>query len=104
VVRPENDSWTSIDVIVQKVIKDTFSLKDVPPEAMYFGLAGVVPYVATSLQTVYLAWEMNNQVSYGGGYFLSGDTAQLVLNLIEPLQVGYGAVVCDFVETVDFGH
>lgn len=80
---------------VQKVIKETFTLKDVPPEAMYFGLAGVVPYVATSLQTVYLAWEINNQATHGAGYVLSGDTAQLMLNLIEPLQVGYGAVVSD---------
>lgn len=79
--------------VAQNVIKDTFSLSAVPKEALYIGLAGVVPYLGTSLSTAYLAWEMNNQASLGSGYVLSGDTASLLLHIIEPVQVGYGAVV-----------
>lgn len=78
---------------MQNVIKDTFSLSAVPKEALYIGLAGVVPYLGTSLSTAYLAWEINNQATLGSGYVLSGDTASLLLHIIEPVQVGYGAVV-----------
>lgn len=55
-------------------------------------MAGVIPYLATSLQTVYLAYEMNNATT-GGGLVLSGQSAELALHLLEPIQVGYGAVV-----------
>ena len=77
----------------QKVIKETFTLNEVPKEALYFGLAGVVPYLATSLNTCYLAWEINNNAIHGSGFLLSGDTASFLLHLTEPIQVGYGAVV-----------
>lgn len=73
---------------------ETFSLKDVPKEALYLGLAGVLPYLATSTQTVYLAWEMNNAITTGHGYFISGETAELLMSVVEPIQIGYGAVVC----------
>ena len=53
----------------------------------------MIPYVVTSLDTVYLAWEINNSATTGSGFLISGDTAQIMLHLIEPLQVGYGAVV-----------
>ncbi|KAL1965082.1 hypothetical protein VTN77DRAFT_6142 [Rasamsonia byssochlamydoides] len=86
-----------------KVIKDTFSLNEVPKEALYFGVAGVVPYLATSLNTVYLAWEMNNQATTGSGFLISGDTAQIMLHLIEPVQVGYGAVILSFLGAVHWG-
>lgn len=56
-------------------------------------MAGVVPYLATSLETVYLAWEMNNAATTGSGFLISGETAELMLHMIEPLQIGYGAVV-----------
>ncbi len=57
------------------------------------GLAGVVPYAVTSLTTLYLAWDMN-QISYSGtGFMVSERTAELLLHIIEPLQIGYGAVV-----------
>lgn len=60
---------------------------------MYLGLAGVIPYLATSAQSVFLAWEMNNALTTGSGQYISGETAELMMNIIEPLQVGYGAVV-----------
>ena len=40
---------------------------------------------------------MNNAVTTGSGHFISGQTAELIMNVIEPIQIGYGAVVssCD---------
>ncbi|KAN0071323.1 Protein of unknown function (DUF3429) domain containing protein [Elaphomyces granulatus] len=86
-----------------KTIKDTFSLRDVPKEALYFGMAGVVPYLATSLETVYLAWEMNNAATTGSGFLISGQTAELMLHMIEPLQIGYGAVILSFLGAIHWG-
>ena len=52
-----------------------------------------MPYAATSLATVYLAWDIQHSATYGSGFLLDGHTAELALHIIEPLQVGYGAVV-----------
>lgn len=60
---------------------------------MFLGMAGVVPYLATSLQTVYLAYEINHAATTGDGILLSGDSAELLLHMLEHVQVGYGAVV-----------
>ena len=78
----------------QKTIVDTFSLKDVPREALYVGLAGVVPYLATSLTTVALAVDIQYSAVHGQGLFMSGEVAEQLLHLIEPIQLGYGASVC----------
>ncbi|KUL91287.1 hypothetical protein ZTR_01787 [Talaromyces verruculosus] len=86
-----------------KVIKETFTLNEVPKEALYFGLAGVVPYLATSLNTCYLAWEINNNVIHGSGFLLSGETASFLLHLTEPIQVGYGAVILSFLGAIHWG-
>ncbi|EEQ33515.1 hypothetical protein McanMca71_004707 [Microsporum canis] len=86
-----------------RVIKDTFSLEGVPKEALYYGLAGVVPYVVTSLQTAFLSWEMNNAVTLGSGKYVSAETAEAMMNLIEPIQVGYGAVILSFLGAVHWG-
>ena len=56
-------------------------------------MAGVVPYLATSLTTVYLAWDINRADLTGQGFLLSGQTAEALLAIVEPLQIGYGAVV-----------
>ena len=56
-------------------------------------MAGVLPYLATSASTFYCAFEMHHAAEHGSGYLLSGQTAELALHIIEPLQVGYGAVV-----------
>merc|ERR1712187_22793 len=86
-----------------KVIKDTFSLEGVPKEAMYLGMAGVIPYLATSLQTVYLSYEINRATTTGDGLLLSGDTAQLLLHLLEPVQVGHGTVILSFLGAIHWG-
>jgi hypothetical protein len=78
---------------LQKTIVDTFSLQDVPKEALYVGMAGVLPYLATSLSTVYLAYDIQLAANTGEGLLLSGQTAELLLHILEPIQLGYGATV-----------
>lgn len=65
-----------------------------PKQAYNIGLAGVLPYLATSTATVACAFELNHAAHNGGvGYLLNERTAELMLHVLEPLQVGYGAVV-----------
>ena len=78
---------------VQNTIKETFSLREVPREALYVGLAGVIPYLATSLTTVYLSFDIQYAAHHGQGFFLSGEVAEQLLHIIEPIQLGYGASV-----------
>lgn len=79
--------------IYQKTIVDTFALKDVPREALYIGMAGVLPYLATSLSTVYLAWDINHAAANGSHFMIPPHTAEILLHIVEPIQIGYGAVV-----------
>lgn len=64
-----------------------------PRESYYIGAAGVLPYLATSLSTVYLAWDINHAHLHGSGVLFSSETAHQLLAIIEPIQIGYGAVV-----------
>lgn len=78
---------------LQKTIKETFALDAVPREALVIGMAGVLPYLATSLSTVYLAFDINHASETGSGFLFSPHVAEQLLHILEPLQVGYGAVV-----------
>lgn len=75
------------------MVLDVFSLKDVPKEALYVGLAGVLPYLATSVSTVYLAWDIQHAAHTGEGFLVSGEVAEQLLHFLEPIQLGYGATV-----------
>ncbi|EEH40746.1 hypothetical protein PAAG_02722 [Paracoccidioides lutzii Pb01] len=86
-----------------KIIKDTFSLKDVPKEALFLGMAGVLPYLATSLGTSFLSWEMNNAIATGTGHFISGATSEMLMGVLEPVQIGYGAVILSFLGAIHWG-
>ncbi|KAI4117695.1 MAG: hypothetical protein LQ345_002119 [Seirophora villosa] len=86
-----------------RVVKETFALNEVPREALFMGLAGLLPYAATSLSTVYLAWDINHAALSGQGFFLSGETAELLLHIIEPLQIGFGAVILSFLGAIHWG-
>lgn len=77
----------------QRTVKETFNLEEVPKEALYIGLAGVLPYMATSLSTVYLAYDINHAEVHGSGLLIDPANAEILLHIIEPLQIGYGAVV-----------
>ncbi|KAL8920145.1 MAG: hypothetical protein Q9172_004627 [Xanthocarpia lactea] len=86
-----------------KTIKETFALNEVPREALFVGMAGVIPYLATSASTVYLAWDINYAAMTGQGFLLSGKTAEVLLHIIEPLQIGYGAVIISFLGAIHWG-
>ena len=64
-----------------------------PRESYYIGAAGVLPYLATSLSTVFLAWDINHAHAAGSGILVSPEVAHQLLALLEPIQIGYGAVV-----------
>ena len=53
--------------------------------------------MATSLSTVYLAFDINHAQDWGTGFIFSSETAELLLHIIEPIQIGYGAVVCLYI-------
>lgn len=76
-----------------ETIKETFSLKDVPRESLYIGAAGILPYAATAASTVYLAFDINHAHDHGVGYLFTPETAHQLLDLVTPIQIGYGAVV-----------
>lgn len=77
----------------KRTVKETFALNEVPREALVVGMAGVLPYLGTALSTTYLAWDINHASLTGEGFLVSGPTAEALLHIIEPLQIGYGAVV-----------
>lgn len=89
---PRSDDAMTKDLKADlNTVKDTFSLKEVPRESLYLGLAGVLPYAATSISTVILTYNINNEYSFGT--IFAPDTARYLLDLIVPMQIGYGAVV-----------
>ncbi|KAF2178340.1 hypothetical protein K469DRAFT_336403 [Zopfia rhizophila CBS 207.26] len=83
-------------------IKETFSLTEVPRQAYYIGLAGVLPYLATSLSTVFCAWEINHATA-GLGFMMTSKTAEALLHVLEPLQIGYGAMILSFLGAIHWG-
>lgn len=88
----------------QNIVRDTFRLSRVPRESHILGLAGTLPYLATSLSTVFLAWDLNKELPTGNAFydaiFVNHETAQYLLSVIEPLQLGYGAVIISFLGAI----
>jgi hypothetical protein len=91
-VKKEDEMLGGIKADIQ-TIKETFALTEVPKESLYIGAAGILPYAATSLSTVYLAWDINQAADIGTGVLFSPETAHRLLDIVTPLQIGYGAVV-----------
>ncbi|PQE08559.1 mitochondrial inner membrane 1 protein [Rutstroemia sp. NJR-2017a BBW] len=86
-----------------QTIKETFALNDVPKESLYIGAAGVIPYAATSASTVWLAYDINHAHAHGQGILFSPETAHQLLDIITPVQVGYGAVIISFLGAIHWG-
>ena len=88
----------------QGVVKDTFALATVPREPYIFGLAGTLPYVATSMGTLFLTWDLGQTWPLSNIFlntiYVTHDTAQSLLAFLEPLQVGYGAVIISFLGAI----
>ncbi|KAF5626971.1 Halomucin [Fusarium sp. NRRL 52700] len=89
------------------VVKDTFTFTDVPRESSILGLAGTLPYLGTSLSTVFLAWDLNKPTPTGNSFYdaimVDHETAKYLLSVIEPLQLGYGAVIISFLGAIHWG-
>lgn len=86
-----------------RTIRDTFRLADVPREVLYIGMAGLIPYVGTSMSTLYLSWDINFAQENGYGYLISPENSNHLLQLLEPLQIGYGAVIISFLSAIHWG-
>ncbi|KAI1421252.1 hypothetical protein F5Y12DRAFT_768898 [Xylaria sp. FL1777] len=90
-----------------KTVQETFSLSNTPREPYWLGLAGTLPYFGTSLSTVYLAWVLNTS-SPGpstliNNLMISPETASHLMATLEPIQLGYGAVIISFLGAVHWG-
>ncbi|KAH7193872.1 uncharacterized protein B0J16DRAFT_86764 [Fusarium flagelliforme] len=89
------------------IVKDTFTFTNVPRESRILGLAGTLPYLGTSLSTVFLAWDLNKPIPTGNAFYdaimVDHETAKYYLSLLEPLQLGYGAVIISFLGAIHWG-
>jgi len=76
----------------------------VPTEPYVLGLAGTLPYLATSISTVFLGWNIrtieNTSSSFLHSIMFTPEKAHQWLQLLEPIQVGYGAVIISFLGAV----
>ena len=85
------------------MIKETFALQEVPKEATFLGLSGLIPYVTTSATTLFLAYDVKHIHSHGVGYIFNEQQATTMLSYLEPLQIGYGAVILSFLGAIHWG-
>ncbi|OLL22293.1 Transmembrane protein 69 [Neolecta irregularis DAH-3] len=77
---------------------------DVPKEAMVVGLAGTLPYLATSVTVLGLSW--NNQRAYQGitdMFIISPESSEYLLHILQPLQIGYGACIISILGAIHWG-
>jgi len=79
-------------------------LQAVPQHVLFFGLAGTLPYLGTSVGTVFLAREAN--LTGNGLNSLTGldyDTLLNSLHSLEAAQITYGAVILSFLGALHWG-
>ncbi|KAK7426250.1 hypothetical protein QQZ08_007280 [Neonectria magnoliae] len=105
-VEKEHDMGAELKQDIETVT-DTFSFKSVPRESRILGLAGTLPYLGTSLSTVFLSWDLNKDFPTGNGIFdaifIDHETARYLLSILEPVQLGYGAVIISFLGAIHWG-
>jgi len=77
-------------------------VQDVPRNAMLFGLAGVLPYIATSATTIYLSKQAALALSPMNST-LDAETALALLSQVEGVQMAYGAVILSFIGSIHWG-
>jgi hypothetical protein len=79
----------------------------VPREAHFLGLAGTLPYLGTSLSTMYLSWSLNRDWPGPPGFMnsmaMNHDSASQYLGVLEPIQLAYGAVIISFLGAIHWG-
>ncbi|KAI0515155.1 hypothetical protein F5B22DRAFT_204536 [Xylaria bambusicola] len=90
-----------------KLVQETFSLSKAPHEPYWLGIAGTLPYLGTSLSTVYLSWVLNTPwpapSAFTNKLLISQETAHQLMATLEPIQLGYGAVIISFLGAVHWG-
>lgn len=74
----------------------------VPQPVLVFGLAGGLPYLGTSLSTLYFARQAG-QASSGAIHTIAPDAALALLESATTLQVTYGAVMLSFLGALHWG-
>ncbi|KAK3361900.1 hypothetical protein B0T24DRAFT_561495 [Lasiosphaeria ovina] len=98
----EKDLKSDVNAVI-----DTFALQTVPKEPFALGLAGTLPYLATSLSTVYLTWDIKTTWPTGStmldSFMIPHEEAARYLQLLEPIQVGYGAIIISFLGAIHWG-
>ncbi|KAK9896786.1 hypothetical protein P389DRAFT_84135 [Cystobasidium minutum MCA 4210] len=75
----------------------------VPRTAWLAGAAGFIPYVGTSLSTIYLAREASLIASSKTESNIDLDTALALLHHVEQIQISYGAVILSFLGAIHWG-
>ncbi|CAM1500417.1 Fc.00g095790.m01.CDS01 [Cosmosporella sp. VM-42] len=89
------------------IVKDTFRLTNVPRESYILGLAGTLPYLGTSVSTIFLAWGLSKDWPTGNAFYdaisVDHETARYLLGVLEPIQLGYGAVIISFLGAIHWG-
>ncbi|KAI5287227.1 hypothetical protein KEM54_006148 [Ascosphaera aggregata] len=85
------------------IIKQVFTFIGAPKDAMYLGLAGVLPYLATSIVTATLSYQTNLAIENGRTTMLTPETVHRILDIMEPIQIGYGAVILSFLGAIHWG-
>lgn len=75
-----------------------------PRETYALGLGGTIPYFITSLSTVYLGWNLRHSYptssTIQNSFMVSHETATQWLQMLEPIQLGYGAVIISFLGAI----
>lgn len=85
------------------------SLEGIPPPALIVGLAGTLPYLGTSLGSLYLSWNISKYNADFEGTFsenfvlLQPETAEYWLPVLQTVQVGYGACILSFLGAIHWG-
>ncbi|KAI3320563.1 hypothetical protein HD806DRAFT_505515 [Xylariaceae sp. AK1471] len=109
-VEPDKDNERPVTEGVKddlKIVQGTFSLSNVPKEPYWLGLAGTLPYLGTSVSTVYLAWVLNTEwpasSTFANNLMINHETASQLLATLEPIQLGYGAVIISFLGAIHWG-
>ncbi|KAH9818665.1 hypothetical protein DFH28DRAFT_1080582 [Melampsora americana] len=89
-----------------EIISDMKSMggifNSVPRGALIFGSAGLIPYLATSITTIYLARQVYKS-EHGSIEKFDSETALTLLYHNENLQVAYGAVILSFLGAIHWG-
>ncbi|KAI1826295.1 hypothetical protein F4861DRAFT_101291 [Xylaria intraflava] len=90
-----------------KTVQELLSLSSVPKEPYWLGLFGTLPYLGTSVSTIYLVWVLNTEwpssSALANNLTINQETASHLLATLEPIQMGYGAIIISFLGAIHWG-